>query len=259
MNRLVIFGAVFVLSFPLFAEPGLGLDITTGMDFLAETGSYDLDGVLYEVPAGLSPVGFRIPLSVAYEFLPGIRGGVKAAYVIYNGDWLGSAGFTQPALEIAYTADFGLGGFLDVYFPIGTKALVGPEPEFYFDIAVFYYGDFDAFSLSTELLYSLTFPGNDELKQDSIKITLTPGYTPVKDLTVTMKAEFTIRFDALYHGSPLPNTCGFLFVIAPGVTYQPVDLLELSLGIPLTLFGKMNDAYWGLNVRTTVRLSYVQQ
>ncbi|RPJ09129.1 MAG: hypothetical protein EHM28_02420 [Spirochaetaceae bacterium] len=258
MKKILVLVLVCVLSLQAFAQDKGTLEIETGVDTVFVTGMYDGDGEFDEIPSDISYTAVSIPISVFYEIITGLQLGVKAQFLYFSEDWLDASGIGQPAVGVKYTSDFGLGAFLDVYLPFGSEDIVGTEPEIFFDIAVFYDGKFDSFLLYGELIYEFTLEGDDELKQDSILLTLQPGYQIMDSLAVTLTAALQMQFDVIFDGESVDDTNGYLFSLAPGAVYQPMDMLELSLEVPITLFGKSqsvaNYAYWGINFNAKFNL-----
>ncbi|MBN1798423.1 MAG: hypothetical protein JW822_07590 [Spirochaetales bacterium] len=253
MKKLLTIVFMLALTVSVFAQDG-ALEIETGVDVLIPTGSYNQDGEFTEVPSGYSPMAIIIPITVLYEVFTGLQVGVKAEYDYYNEDFLDASGLNQPAIEVKYTSEFGAGAFVDAYMPFGSEDIVGTDPMVYFDIGVFYDGAFDFLLLYGEVVYTLTFEDEFENKQDSLSIQLKPGYQIMDALKVTLAAQVDYNFDRVIGGSTQDDSDGYIFWLAPGAAYQVMDMLELSLEVPFTLFGKRAFGMWGVSFRAKFNL-----
>jgi hypothetical protein len=256
---LVLLGALIIPAFADNAEKG-ALTIEVGADAAFITGMYGTDGEWSEIPSDISYTSIFVPVSVFFEIFPGFEAGIKARLDYYSEDWLDAFGVNRPAAGVKYTSDFGLGGFIDAYLPFGSEDIVGPEPEFSADFAVFYDGAFDSFLLYAEILYALTFEGDDLAKQDRLLVKVRPGFKIMDQLAITLNVMFNMDFNVIYDGEPIDDTSGYIFILAPGVMFKPLDALTLSLEAPISLFGEtqapihLNYSFWGVTFKATFNL-----
>lgn len=253
MKKLLSLIFILSLTASVFAQDG-ALEIETGVDVLMITGSYDQDGEFNEVGSGYSPMAIIIPVKVLYEVFMGLQVGIKAEFDYNNEDWLDTSGLNQPAIEVKYTSEFGLGAFVDAYLPFGSEEIVGTDPMVYLDIGVFYDGAFDFLLLYGELVYTLEFENENGNKQDSLSFEIKPGYQIMDTLKVTLAADLDYNFNRVINSTTQDDSDGYLFALAPGVAYQVMDMLELSLEVPFTLFGKRALGLWGISFRAKVNL-----
>jgi hypothetical protein len=267
MKQIILLVFVLAVLAPAFSQeegPKGALEIEAGLEAYFITGLYDSDGEFHEATG--SPAVYVIPISVMYEFLTGLEAGIKIRYDIQNEDAGDDSGLEQPAIEVKYTSEFGLGAFIDTYLPFGTEEIVGTDPEFYFDIAVFYDNNFDAFLLYVELMYTLTFEGEDDASADVLTITVQPGYTVMENLNVNLGIELIYDLGLTISGTAIDDSSAYVVSIIPGVEYKVMDMLKLTLDAPITLFGASSEANvlgiplnialasWGIRFKATLNL-----
>jgi hypothetical protein len=160
---------------------------------------------------------------------------------------------------LQYTFDFGLGAFVRGYLPLGvSEEIFGSHPEFYVDFAVFYDNNFGDFTLYGEIVYFLDLEGDDLTQQGRLSVKVQPGYMVMDVLEIMLAAEFNTRLGVFYDGELIDNSSSYVFSMMPGVSYQVLDFLKLSLEIPFSLFGQGSEAYvtdaasyWGINFKAT--------
>jgi hypothetical protein len=246
MKKLLLF--IFILGFAVsaFAQDG-ALEIQPEVHVVIPTGTYDQNGDFTEIASTYSPMGIFVPISVLYEVIPGLQVGAIVEFDYYNEDWADASGLNQPALEVKYTSDYDVGAFVKGYLPVGTEEIVGTDPMFYFDLGVFYDGDLDFMTLYAEVVYSLNFENDNGNKQDSLEIQVKPGFKIMDGLTINLQAELDYNFNRVINSTVVDDSDGYVFSLAPGVTYQAMDMLELSLQVPFSLLGKRGLAFWGIS------------
>jgi len=248
-----------------FAQEEPRLQIGVGLECEFQTGAYDSDGTIYEASTVWNT--YDIPLTVYYEIITGLQLGLKAGFKLETENTDIPYGLDQAALSIQYTFDFGLGAYVDMYLPFGSEDVVGSVPELYFNFALFYYKEFDNFFISSEAVYTLTFAGDDDTKNDIFKITLQPGYILNDLFSVTLGMEFDYAFDLVVGGKTQDDTSTYVMILSPGVNYNVLDFLTVSLAVPVSLFGAGSAAeepggrplveqksYWGITVTANISL-----
>lgn len=237
---LVLACALCFLGMSAFAQEEGALEIETGVEVVFITGYYDSDGEFQEGSG--DPMVITIPISVFYEFFTGFEAGAKLWYSIYNEDAGDTSGLPQPAIGVKYTSDFGLGAYVDVFLPFGTEDIVGTDPEMYLDIAIFYDGAFDSLLLYGEILYRLTFAGEDDTTADQIVVKVEPGYQVMDSLKVYLGAQLSYALGISSGGTAIDDSSAYVFGLYPGVEYKIMDNLTVGADVPFTLFGASSQA-----------------
>jgi hypothetical protein len=167
---------------------------------------------------------------------------------------------------VRYTLDFGLGAYVDMYLPVGSEDIVGPDPEIFFNIALFYYIDIESFFISAETVYMLTFADANDTTNDNFKISVQPGYVPFENFQISLAMEFDYSLNRVVGGTVDEGTSTYVVKVSPGVGYALDESLILSLEFPITLFGASSTdeiggvpivrepSFWGITITVTLYL-----
>ncbi|MBN1412719.1 MAG: hypothetical protein JW969_17860, partial [Spirochaetales bacterium] len=232
------------------------IELNTGLNFEFPFGDFNNQGNFSASVLNPLPVGVSVPLSVLFRIIPGLQAGVKARCYYLNEGYVGVAmfGIRSPGVEIKYTSSIGLGGYVDLFFPYQLQNITSLNPPMYLNFAAFYDNTFGSLLAYGEIIYTYVFESDTNIKQDSITVALKPGYQVTDGLAVTLLAQFHYFFDQISNGITFSNTSRYSLWIAPGIIYKPMDSIELSLEVPVSVMGKSAMASWMVDIGVTLKL-----
>jgi hypothetical protein len=264
MKHTLVLFLICVMPFGVFGQEEPRLHIGVGLECEFQTGYYDADGTVKEADSLLNT--YSLPLTLYYEIITGLELGLKAGFKLETLENDVPYGPDQVAVSVKYTFDFGLGAYVDMYLPIGSEEIVGTTPELYFNFALFYYTEWEGFFVSSEAVYMLTFAGDDKTTYDNFKITAQPGYVLSDLFQVTLGLEFDYFLNQVFDGEVVSDSSNYVFKVSPGVSYEILEFLSLSLEVPVTVFGAssarkesnipvaVQNSSWGITVTATFNL-----
>ncbi|MBN1798422.1 MAG: transporter [Spirochaetales bacterium] len=264
MKKSVLVVIFCLIVFPVFCQEEHKLIIGTGLESEFRTGYYSSNGEISGSPS--TPSTFNIPVTIYYRIIGGLELGVKEGFKLETADSDVYIGIDQPAISVRYTLDFGLGAYVDMYLPVGSEDIIGPDPEIFYNFALFYYVDIANFFISAETVYMLTFADANDTTNDNFKISVQPGYVPFENFQITLGIEFDYSLDRVVDGTVEEGTSTYVVKVSPGIGYALDESLALALEIPITVFGVSSTdeiggipvvqevSSWGITVTVTMKL-----
>ena len=248
------------------------LEVDAMFNYYGYTGGYDEDGTKQDAdgsPAAMNPV-----LGLKYGIIDGLDVELAVPYLMLNKDYAGDDlnGLDRVNLGVKYThPGTGLGGFLAVDLPLGSKDIVGEDPATSIHVAAQYIKTFGPVFLADFVKYQLNLEVEDVKKADMLEIYVKPQYNvtdkigpyvgidyafnvgdgkkisdPTEGLTSEEIALLVSAGEDLTPTSKEYDPETSALTIKPGVNWIVNDAFAVEANVPFTVLGKNSDAYWGV-------------
>lgn len=217
------------------------------------TGFYDRDAKKQSITG--SPNEMAPALQLKYGIIPGLDVEVFAEYDLFNKDYdkagTGDAvsGLGRPQLAVKYAhPELGIGGFLNVGLPFGTKDVVGDKPGTVFQFGPIYGKTFGQFVVNALADYQYNTEDGNKTKQDAIEAFAQAQYNVMPQIGPYLGVDYVKAFEAKFDGTSMSGTDGYLLTLKPGANLTINDKFAAELNVPVTVMGKWAPASWGVYV-----------
>lgn len=233
------------------------LEVDLGYSFMKATGGYDADAKKQDLPDDFSASGNMIPLQLKYGIIPGLDAELLWAFqmnsseapAVLGGDQ-STSGFGQPEIALKYAMmDIGVGAFVNLIAPFATGDLADPTPGMGLAFGLVYTKLLTPqFNLTGLTQYRLNMEDGDKVKDGNV-------------FSIYAKPEFRFnQFGGAYLGvrydmiseSETDGTGGeddgYLVTLLPGWNATWLPNVSTEVNVPLTIMGKNQGAFWGINV-----------
>lgn len=227
---------------PRTLETDLGYEIGFGI------GGYDADGAFQDA-GDASPMTQAPSVQVKYGILPGLDVEAAASLELRNEDaneGTAVSGLSQPELALKYVhPELGLGGFVNVAFPVGSEDIVGDEPATGITLGVIGGKTFGQIAVNAYAGYVYTTEV-ESWKQDELTTYAQAQYNLSEMVGPYLGLAWDKGLEGTWDGDARPESVWWILTANPGANFVFNDRLSAEASVPVTLAGNNVDASWGL-------------
>lgn len=224
------------------------LETDLGYEIAFTLGGYDTDGNFQDV-GDASPVTQAPSVQVKYGLLPGLDVEVAASLEMRNedaNDGTAASGLSQPEFALKYVhPDLGLGGFVNVAAPFGSRDIVGEEPATAITVGVIGGAEFDQLAVNAYGGYVYTTEV-EKGKQDELTAYAQAQYNVSDLLGPYLGLAWDKGLEGTWDGERRPESTWWILSANPGANFVFNDRLSAEASVPFTLAGNNVEAGWGL-------------
>lgn len=253
MHRKILLAALATATAPFafdvylpLAPRTLETDLGYEIDFT--TGGYDADGKFQDV-GDASPMTQAPSLQLKYGLLPGLDVEAAASMELRNEDaneGTAASGLSQPELALKYVhPELGLGGFVNVAFPVGSKEIVGDEPATAITLGLIGGSDFGQLAVNAFGGYVYTTEV-EKWKQDELTVYAQAQYDVSELLGPYLGLGWDKGLVGTWDGDDRPESAWWILTANPGANFVFSDRLSAEASVPVTVAGNNVEASWGL-------------
>lgn len=205
-------------------------------------GGYDADGK--KQSGDNSPTAEAPSLQVKYGIIDGLDVEVYVEYDINNPDVEGAdkvSGLARPQLAVKYAhPELGLGGYLNVAIPVGSKDIVGEEPPTTLFAGIIYGKTFGPAVVNTYAEYQFNTEV-EKFKQDAVHAYLQGQYNATDKIGPYLGVDYLQVLEASYDGEAVSKSGGNLLTLKPGANVILNDKMALEFTVPVSVMGKSGE------------------
>jgi len=253
---LAISGGAFAFDQYLPVAPNK-LEADLEFNYITPTGSYVGTD---KVSATGSPNEMAPALQLKYGIIPGLDVEAYVEYDIYNkdagfgyddnGDPKAVNGLGRPQLAIKYAhPELGIGGFVNVALPLGSKDIVGDKTPTQIMGGIIYGKTFNQIVVNAFADYQYNTENAAKIKQDAIEAYAQGQFNVTPMVGPYLGVDFLKTLNASMDGTSFdPSIAGYLLTLKPGANLTINDKFAAELTVPVTVMGKNAGTYWGIYV-----------
>jgi len=234
------------------------------VDYSSITGEYDSNGKKQSLPSGWSESVIGPALQFKYGVIDDLDVSLGLSYPFVSSkiEILGVSqsknanGLGRPDLAVKYVPkDLGIGGFVDVVLPMGSKKIVGDKPATTIIPGVLFGKTFDKIVVNALAGYVFNTEV-DKIKQDRLDVYAQGQYNVAPLVGPYLGLDFTKAFQEKDDGKSVAGSDGYLLTLEPGANLTIDDKMAIELNVPFTVLGKNAASSWGVaaNFRYTLGL-----
>lgn len=197
-----------------------------------------------------SPSLMTPAIQLKYGIIDGLDAEVYAEYDIANKDAGDVSGINRPQVAIKYAhPELGVGAFVNVAIPVGSKDIVGDSPATQIQGGVIYGKTFGQIVANAFADYQYSTEDDNKTKQDAIEVYAQGQFNVTPIVGPYLGVDFVKTFEHKYDGEGADDA-GYLLTLKPGSNFTINDKFAAELTVPVSIIGK-NAApatSWGVYV-----------
>lgn len=233
------------------------LEADAEFSYIAVGGGYDNGGTKQSATG--SPSLMVPAIQLKYGIIAGLDAEVYVDYQLQNKDFSSTgssvSGLDRPQLAVKYAhPELGLGGFVNVALPLGSKDIVGDKPATQIMGGVIYGKTFDQIVVNALADYQYNTEDANKIKQDAIEAYAQGQFNVTPMIGPYLGVDFIKTLNTTMDGTSAdPSDAGYGLTLKPGANITINDKMAAELTVPVAVMGKnttslANASYWGIYV-----------
>jgi hypothetical protein len=239
--------------------PAWRFQLEAGLQYRSNTATYDSSGKKDKFATDSIPTQWDFPIKVRLGLPQGFEVHLQLPFSTHDNptDTANHAVFPENmSAGVKYTYRPLNVGF-DVSYALGFENSAVALDHDYLALTLIGMASKGKILGEAQLGYQFQFSSKEDNKFDPGDVAFAhvqAGYL-LDPLTPYLGLTGTYRMKSDYNGKTNADSEGFKIVPEPGLNVDIVDLMSLQFGVPFTILGKNESAYWGIHFALTAGIS----